>query len=181
MMKRFASLCMAAALLAAAPAHAQRAEGWQAWKTGDFAVSPMMLGPEILIGNGANATLFGLFTDFDYHLYGPAAVGAFLNLGFGDNLVGLDIGPQFKYKFNVGGTSHSPYFRAGMPIRFLFPSEGRTGVGLGLFMFGGGYKYFFHRMVGAGIEINFTPTVFFTPNVDFVFGINIQFGIEIKL
>src|ERR1043166_738980 len=170
-------------LSVATPARAQRAEGWQPWKTGDIAISPMMLGPSIYVAD-FTGTLFALFTDFDYHVAGPIAVGAIFDMSFRGGFFGLSVGPQFKYKFNIAGTSHSPYVRFGLPFVFGFPSGGDALAGMGIFKFGGGYKYFFHRMIGAGMDINFTPTIFFTGiggGTAFAMAINLQFGIEIKL
>jgi hypothetical protein len=177
-----ASLAIAFTLLAARPAVAQTPpEGWRFFRTGDFAVSPMMLGPAIMTGEGGSGTVFAFFTDFDYHAWGPAAIGALFNFGFKSGFVGLNIGPQFKYKFQVGSTSHVPYVKAALPLGFWFPSGGDTNFTLGIVQFGGGYKYFFHRMVGAGIELGFIPTILLSPDTAFLFGINIQFGVEIKI
>jgi hypothetical protein len=181
-MKRLlVAITLALMVLPAASARAQRPpEGWTFYKTGDIAISPMMLGP--IIGTGdLEGTVFALMTDFDYHVNGPVAIGALFNLGFRGGFFGLDIGPQFKYKFQVGSTSHLPYVRAGLPFRIGFPSGGDTSFGLGVVQFGGGYKYFFHRMVGAGIDIAFVPTVLLSPSTGFGFVIQLAFGIEVKL
>jgi hypothetical protein len=169
------------ALFVAGPVHAQTPpEGWRFFEKGSIAVSPVMIGPMIATGD-ASGTAFGLFNDVDFHMTSNIAIGALLNLGFRSSYVGLDVGPQFKYKFQVGGTSHVPYVRAALPLRFGFVSGGDTGIGMGIVQFGGGYKYFFHRMVGAGMDLGFVPTVIFSPNSGFSFGVNIQFGIELKL
>jgi hypothetical protein len=172
---------LALALFLASPAQAQTPpEGWRFFQKGDIAISPVMIGPMIAAGD-YSGTAFALFNDVDFHLTSNIAIGALLNVGFRSSYVGLDVGPQFKYKFEVGNTSHVPYVRAALPLRFGFVSNADTSVGMGIVHFGGGYKYFFHRMVGAGIDLGFVPTVLFAGGGSFVFGVNIQFGIEIKI
>lgn len=171
------------AALSSTPALAQRAEGWTFFKPGDLAISPMNLGPAITTGDFSR-TSFGLFTDFDYHITANAAIGALLNFNFGDGTA-LQLGPQFKWKFKIGNTGHVPYLRFALPFQILFPPGGAdTGFAMGVVQFGGGYRYWFHRMVGAGIDLQFIPAIILSDvggASRFAFAINISFGVEIKL
>lgn len=171
-----AGLMLLGSLAAAAPAAAQRTPGWRFFRTGDMAISPMMPGVLVGVGDGGSLSVFSLNTDFDYHVRGGAAIGALFNMGFRGGGFLLQLGPQFKYKFQVGQTPHVPYVRAAIPITVGSGSL----VWLGIPQFGGGYKYFFHRMVGAGIDINFAPTIVANPGSAFIFVVNINFGVEVK-
>jgi hypothetical protein len=174
--------------LSAAPASAQTAEGWLWYKKNDFALSAPMLGVMAYTGAVEKAA-FGIFIDFDYHLTPEMAVGALVDLGFGSNFSGFDFGPQYKYKFKLGSSSHFPYVRAGLPMRLMIPSNDFTGsttlVAIGVLL-GGGYRYFFHRRIGVGADLSFVPTIKVSggdnlPGLGtFTFGIHFAVGVDFK-
>jgi hypothetical protein len=162
------------------------------YRKGDIAISPLMAGVMVSTSLPENRNLssaaFGLFTDLDYHLTSNWAIGGLLNLGFGSNVMLLDVGPQVKYKFDAG--PHHPYLRAAFTYRMRRSSfdnvdTSYTNSGLGIINFGGGYKYQPHKMVSVGIDVSFVPTEMFFDDAlggsKFVFGINIQAGVELRI
>jgi hypothetical protein len=127
---------------------------------------------------------FGLATDFDYHLTPNIALGAIINMSFGDGFIGTDFGPQFKYKFKMGSESHFPFIRAGIPARILLFSDtpfigSRSIVGVGVLV-GGGYRFYFHRRIGVGADLALVPTFIVSGPGSFNFGINFNVGVEFK-
>jgi hypothetical protein len=159
-----------------------------------YSVTPQ-LGPSIIYSYGETRTVFGMFADVDLYVSGAFSFGAMVNLGFGSGLVNVDVGPELKWKFPLGATgAHQPYVRVAFPFRFFSISStdqqtletvSNTYLGAGAAYFGFGYRYFFSRAVGIGIDLGFIPTLLFygpaIADVDFAFTFNIGFGVEVRL
>jgi hypothetical protein len=186
-------ILVALALLALSLPHAAAGQDL-GYRKGDFVISPMM--PGIMLSANLpespyiSPAAFGLFNDFDYHLNRNWTIGALLNLGFGTYTQLLDVGPQLKYKFDLGN-GHHPYVRAAFfTYRFRrinfegfgFSSENS---GIGLVSFGLGYKYKPHRLVSVGVDLELVPTEMFFDDAlggaRFVFGVNLLAGVEVRI
>ena len=181
-----APLLLALPLTVALPsaAHAYTAEGFQFFKAHDFVLTAVNPGVMAYTGGPDKAT-FGLGTNFDYHLTPNIAVGALIDMGFGENFIGFDFGPQFKYKFKLGSESHFPFVRAAVPARIMLVRGNafiadQTVVAVGILV-GGGYRFYFHRRVGVGADLALVPAFHVSGPGSFSFGINFTLGVEFKL
>jgi hypothetical protein len=187
--RKYASLTLGSlVLLLAGTARAE-----YPFRTGSFSVSPQ-LGVLITANNAEGVpgtAAFGIGSDFDYHLTPNFTIGGTLNLGFGSDTILFDIGPEMKYRFNLGASPHVPYLKGAFLIRIrhlsignAFASASTTAFGLGIVQFGGGYKYFFNPNLGVGIDLGFIPSVYFFDDTlggsKFLFGIHILFGIDYR-
>jgi hypothetical protein len=181
-----------AAMIARAPAGAlgpgasitKRARGPR-WTT-----SPQF-GPSIVYQNGVTRTLFGVSADIIRMGSGSFGGGFMVHAGFGAGLINADVGPMFRWSFELGESRRNvPYVRVAIPFRFFRRSETSEFTGesltsqfysIGTVLFGGGYRFFVSKNVGIGLDLAFAPTLILSPSIDFVFSFHLGFGVEVRL
>jgi hypothetical protein len=142
---------------------------------GDVSVSVLRTGAAFVM----KAKVIAIGGDIDVHLTSGLTLGALVDVGVARSFQALQIGPQLKYKWSLGGGRHVPFVRLALIYGQSFDRVmDMRGVGL---LAGGGYRWFFTPRVGLGADLGAVAHYSVSPHTMGSTALVAQLGVEVRL